>query len=173
MRLFKQITVLTLVGLFIFLTGCAKQINLQAPTQNINQPIQPDEATQPIAAEVDFAKELAQYGEKTVATTPNQVVSYQGSNLGMGVIFNNEANKPTDKWYFTPEGKNKPTYLLLIDNQCLIDAVGFINGSCLEYLSIDKNKNVLYDGYNGPAIAIHGEILSNKSIQVSNITLVQ
>ncbi len=81
-------------------------------------------------------------------------------------------------WYFVRENRTeygviKEKYSLIIDGTCFIHSVSFTNGSCVKFLSIDDNKRVLYDGYHGPAIRIYGKILSNKSIRVSDMIILQ
>ncbi len=127
----------------------------------------------------ELSESLLQYGEKTVRRKGSMdPIAFGGEDLGSGQLFNNDKNKSIDKWYVkmgkrTETGVTTKTHSLKIDDTCLIHAIGFKNGSCVTYFGIDENGNSIYDEYKGPGVEIFGKLLSDGSIQVSDIVLGQ
>jgi hypothetical protein len=174
----KKVTAISTILLgIILLAGCGQKNGAQ--DQLLTQPSVDQKSTQPIKVNQPVENEssandyLSRYGDNTKLKDPAETVNYQAPEIGVGSLLNDSEGKSLEKWYFVHDGKNKEKYLLIIGDDCLIDSVGFMNGSCVKYFSLDENKNISYDGHNGPGVRIYGKMLPNKSIQVSNITIVQ
>lgn len=164
----KQIQVSVLLIGLIFVTGCQKNES-QSTSVTIEQ--EPN-----IQQESEVNSELSKYGAKTETRRGvNDLPQLNGPEIGSGKLFNDAPDKSFGNWQFTVLGTranpNEINYSLIIDENCFIHTLGFKNGSCEKYLSL--NKDIKYDGMNGPSVSIYGEILANQSIQVSDITLQQ
>ncbi len=179
----KKFALTALLVMTAFLSGCN---NRTEPTTQPSTP-QPTAVTQPTEDnetkdekfDKAYVNELKKYGENTVRRNGyTDLIEFSTPEVGNGKFLNDDESRPIDKWYLvteerTDDGLTEKTYPLIIDETCLIHGIGFKNGSCLKYLSLDERKNVVHDGYNGPSMVIHGETLSDGTVRVSDMIISQ
>jgi hypothetical protein len=176
----KAIVIVPVLLAVVLLTGCSKQFE----PGDIDYDAYENEKQAVLEQEKDIesneVKEVERvdyslYGPETNQITDVNEIIFNGEKIGSGTLVRDSAH---ELWVFTKQerterGKTEETMVLQIDEDCRLHAIGFTNASCVTYMELEENKDVVYDGVNGPGVMVYGKVIDSGAIKVSDIMLQQ